>query len=422
MRIKKKYHLKDLQSFKKKALKWGSSQTHCCYLNGNSKIYSYESFPEILAVGCVQEFTNDEPDFTDFLNKVSKLKDWAFGFLGYNSRDVEMKSAYFLPGLFFVPSTIITFSKENIISVETNGDPEMILKEINDITPDFSKNKIKGAFIAEISRDEYIKKIRILKSHLQRGDIYQINYCIKFESEGIYYDPYLIYDVLNLASPMPFSGFFKARDYCIVCASPERFLKKLNAKIISQPMKGTSPVFADQAENIKSISDLKSSEKERAENIMIVDLVRNDLSTICQYGTVKVEKLCDVYSFQNVHQMVSTVTGKLAEDLSTAEIFAKTFPMGSMTGAPKIRAMQLIVDLEISSRGPFSGTMGFMDPKGNFDFNVLIRSMFYNSHTGKGFYSAGSGITILSDPEKEYEECMLKGETLKNIFNPDPLS
>lgn len=416
MRIKKSFHLKDPQSFKKKALKWGCSQSHCCYLNGNGKEYDYESFPEILAVGCEQEFTPSNPEFTAFLNTISSLKDWAFGFLGYNSKEVEMKSGNFLPGLFFVPSTIITFLKENIISIETIGDPKKVLQEIDGIKLLNLKTSIKAVFIPELSRKEYIDKIRILKSHLQRGDIYQINYCIKFESEGIYYDPYLIYEQLNLASSMPFSGFLKAKDYCIVSASPERFLKKINTKIISQPMKGTSPVFTVEDENIKSISNLKNSQKERAENIMIVDLVRNDLSTICQDGSVKVDKLCEVYSFQNVHQMVSTVTGKLSENITISEIFENTFPMGSMTGAPKIRAMQLIDDLEISSRGPFSGTMGYIDPKGNFDFNVLIRSLFYNSKTGHGFYSAGSGITILSDPENEYEECMLKGEILKNIF------
>ncbi len=417
MQIKKKFHIEDLGSFRKKALKWGCKKSHCCYLNGNNNVYSYESFPEILAVGCKREFHPHKENFTDFFNVISLSKQWAFGFLGYNSNEVKIKQGPFLNGLFFVPSTLITFLKDNIISIETDQDTDSILREIEDTL--IESSKLKGNFSPEITKNEYLEKIRILKSHLQRGDIYQINYCIKFLSDGIFTDPHLIYEQLNLVSLMPFSGFFKARAHCIVSASPERFLKKINKKIISQPMKGTSPAFSDGEENLKSIYHLTHSEKERAENIMIVDLVRNDLSTFCQEGSVKVEKLCDLYSFHNVHQMVSTVSGRIAEQVTAGEILEKTFPMGSMTGAPKIRAMQLIEELEISSRGPFSGTMGYMDPKGNFDLNVLIRSLFYNTQTGHGFYSAGSGVTVLSDPEKEYDECMLKGETMKNIFKSE---
>ena len=415
MRIQKKFYIRDIRSFRNKALQWGCKSTHCCYLNGNAARYAYESFPELLAVGCKKEFLSDPSDYSSFLDNITTSKDWAFGFLGYNTREIQLKENGFFPnGLFFSPITLISFFPGNIISIESSEDPELILSEIVNSVAE-NENEISGSFHSSITRENYISVINRLKFHLQRGDIYQVNYCIKFEAEDLHCDPWLIYEKLNALSSMPFSGFLKAKEFCIVSASPERYLKKLNTKIISQPMKGTAPVYENEVENKYSISNLITSEKEIAENVMIVDLVRNDLSTICQDGSVKVETLCGLYTFKNVHQMVSTVVGTL-NNVSASQIIEKTFPMGSMTGAPKIRAMQLIEENEITERGPFSGTMGYFDPNGNFDLNVLIRSLFYNKRSGKAFYEAGSGITHLSDPEKEYEECMLKAETIKQVF------
>ena len=281
MRIHKKFHIKDIKAFRIKALQWGCKSTHCCYLNGNNIRYDYEAFPEMLAAGCKEEFVSNPSDYSVFLNSVTKSKDWAFGFLGYNTKEIPLqKSSSFPPGLFFSPLTLISFFPRDIIHIDSCENPDLILDEILNTEPE-KTNSISGSFEPVISRSDYISIVNRLKSHLQRGDIYQVNYCIKFESKDLYADPWLVYEKLNSLSPMPFSGFFKANDFCIVSASPERYLKKLNTKIISQPMKGTAPVFKNSEADKESIAALTSSEKEIAENVMIVDLVRNDLSTIC---------------------------------------------------------------------------------------------------------------------------------------------
>ena len=215
---------------------------------------------------------------------------------------------------------------------------------------------------------------------------------------------------------MPFSGYFKYTDQHIICASPERFIKKEGNKLFSQPIKGTSKRGANDAADLELLNQLRHSEKEKSENNMIVDLVRNDLSRTAADGSVNVSELRGLYTFPNVHQMISTITSELHTDYDIIDAIKYAFPMGSMTGAPKINAMELIDTLEPVSRGPFSGTIGYMDPDNNVDFNVLIRSIFFNSSTQTIFMEAGSAITYYADPEKEYEECMLKIDLLKKII------
>jgi para-aminobenzoate synthetase component 1 len=247
---------------------------------------------------------------------------------------------------------------------------------------------------------------------------------MEFFAENAFVDPLSIYQKLSSTSPNPFSALYKLDDKWLICASPERFLKREGNKILSQPIKGTSSRFLQNInKDEKSRHDLFVSEKDRSENVMVVDLVRNDLARICKEGTVKVDELFGIYSFPQVHQMISTVSGELKEEISFTEIIKATFPMGSMTGAPKRRVLELIDKYERSGRGIFSGAVGYITPEGDlpgrqagFDFNVVIRSIMYNGFEKYLSFMAGSGITFYSDAEKEYEECLLKAAAMRGAI------
>jgi para-aminobenzoate synthetase component I len=270
----------------------------------------------------------------------------------------------------------------------------------------------------KIQKEEYISIIRHLQKHILRGDCYEINFCQEFYSDKTIIDPVAVYKKLAAVSPNPFSALYRVNDKWLLCASPERFLKKQGIKILSQPIKGTSKrVTGDIQKDELSKDQLLHSAKDRSENVMVVDLVRNDLAKICKEGTVQVDELYGIYSFPQVHQMISTVSGELKKNSSFAEIVKATFPMGSMTGAPKKRVMELIEQYEKTKRGIFSGCLGYISPNGDFDLNVVIRSIMYNASSAYLSFQAGSGITFYSDPEKEWEECLLKAEAIKTVLS-----
>ena len=267
----------------------------------------------------------------------------------------------------------------------------------------------------KINRSEYINIIDQLKQYLQRGDCYEINFCPEFFSTT-QVDPFLLFEQLNQKSPNPFSALYRTDDKWLICASPERFLKKENDQIISQPIKGTLKRNQQNSNVAEERDHLLNSEKDRAENVMVVDLVRNDLSKICEEGSVQVDELFGIYSFPQVHQMISTISGKLKKHIQFCDIINATFPMGSMTGAPKVKVMQLIDQYEKSKRGIFSGALGYINPAGDFDFNVVIRSIMYNQATQYLSFQAGGGITIYSDAAKEWEESMLKAAAITAVL------
>ncbi|HTM93073.1 MAG TPA: anthranilate synthase component I family protein, partial [Flavisolibacter sp.] len=271
----------------------------------------------------------------------------------------------------------------------------------------------------KLSKEEYIQTIRQLQQHIVRGDCYEINFCQEFFAEEAVIDPVSIFQKLTTVSPNPFSALYKLNDCFLICASPERFIAKKGNKIFSQPMKGTAKRnWDDQREDERLKEALQQSAKERSENVMVVDMVRNDLSKICVETSVKVDELFGVYSYPQVHQMISTISGELKPSVNFSEIIEASFPMGSMTGAPKHRVMELIDEYETSARGIFSGSVGYISPENDFDFNVVIRSIMYNAINKYLSYQLGSGITFYSDPEKEWEECLLKGEAIKKVLTP----
>ena len=267
-------------------------------------------------------------------------------------------------------------------------------------------------FKPELTKKDYLSKIKKVKSHIQKGDIYETNFCYNWEAQTKINNPYNIFKKLESLTKAPFSVYSEIGEHVIISASPERFIKKRGNKLISEPIKGTSKRSKNSDLDQRLINSLKNDPKERAENIMIVDLVRNDLSKVADKNSVTVEELCEVYTFENIHQMISTVSCNIDEEISFSQILKALFPMGSMTGVPKVKAMQLMEKYEESKRGLYSGAIGIMKPNGDFDLNVVIRTIIYNKANDCLSFKVGGAITINSLPEKEYEETLIKAEAL----------
>lgn len=351
--------------------------------------------------------------------------DWLFGHFNYDLKnEIENLSSKgagnigFPEAFLFQPSIVIELkgSAATISSVTTPPD-EIFVQIANYPLPGGSISKESLVVRAGMERDIYVASIRQIKEHIIRGDCYELNFCQEFFAQNADINPCAVYNNLVQLSPNPFSCYYKLDDKFLMCASPERYIKKMGNVIISQPIKGTAkrdtgnPVADEQLKGT-----LKNSQKERSENVMVVDLVRNDLSRICKEGTVITEELFGVYSFPQVHHLVSTIKGVLTEGIGLANILRASFPMGSMTGAPKKRVMDLIELYEPTKRGIFSGTVGYITPDGDFDFNVVIRSIMYNAQTRYLNYLVGSGITFYSDPESEYEECLIKAAAIEKVL------
>lgn len=271
-------------------------------------------------------------------------------------------------------------------------------------------------FYLDTTREEYIKKVTFIKDRIRDGAFYELNYCIGYHASDFLLNPIALFLRLNMASPMPFASLHKAGSYYIISASPERFIKKSGNKIICQPIKGTSMRGKTVQEDQNLIHQLQHSEKEQAENVMIVDLTRNDLAQSCQPGSVLVEELCKIHTFKRIHQMVSTVSGTLKDNVSGFAAWLKAFPMGSMTGAPKLEVMKYIDQLENYQRGVFSGSVFYMEPNGDIDSNVLIRTIIIDTKTRKASFYVGSAITLDAVPEQEWEECLTKAEPFLQLF------
>ena len=292
------------------------------------------------------------------------------------------------------------------------------LKDIHSLSLSQQENSLASEIKIKlrIHKDEYFQKLNSILNHIHRGDIYEMNFCQEFYSENSSIDPVKVYQRLNDISKAPFASFLKLNEAFLLSASPERYLKKDGDRVLSQPIKGTEKRAEDSKEDKRLKKALKKNPKEIAENIMIVDLVRNDLSQSAMKGTVKVEELCKVHTFEQVHQLISTIVCQVKKDLHPVDIIKSTFPMGSMTGAPKISAMKIIENIEETKRGLYSGAVGYFTPNGDFDFNVIIRSILFNAASKYISYSVGGAITAKSIPEKEYEECLLKAKAMRQVL------
>ncbi|HCT29318.1 MAG TPA: aminodeoxychorismate synthase component I [Bacteroidales bacterium] len=363
--------------------------------------------------------------------KYSDVSDWIFGYIGYDIKnEIEELTSGNIDGIgfsdlfFFQPKVVILYKEEklnvkyfpNITSVD---ELNALVKELDKPCIDCDFKSPIRYFRGRFTKKEYINAVNEIKNHIQKGDIYEMNFCQEFYNDDAVIHPADTFVALNRYSPTPFATFLKKGNNYIISASPERFLKKKGDVIVSQPIKGTiaRSIDPDEDESIKQ--HLKNDPKERAENIMIVDLVRNDLSKIAEIGSVNVDELCGVYPFRQLYQMISTISCKLKKEHDFVDVLKATFPMGSMTGAPKIRAMQLIEQFERTKRGLYSGSIGYITPDHNFDLNVVIRTLLYNKDKEYLSFSVGGAITINSDPEKEYQECMLKARAILSTLKAE---
>ncbi len=417
------FTISDFVQAKDKVLSWAIQFNTFCFLDNHQYQIEPHSMECLLAAGVKRELKADAGNALTLLQKFTdEKKSWLFGHLGYDLKnEIEALSSYnpdsikFPDLFFFEPEIIIRLSHDEMV-IEAD-DPAAVFAGIFDTIEFGGTVTAPFAIKNRISQQEYISIISDLRRHILRGDCYEINFCHEFFAEDAVINPVTIYKKLSTISPNPFSALYRMNDQWLICASPERFLKRQGNKILSQPIKGTSRrILSDGEKDNKSKEDLRVSSKDRSENVMVVDLVRNDLAKICEEGTVAVDELYGIYSFPQVHQMISTVSGDLKEGISFSEIIRATFPMGSMTGAPKKRVMELIEQYEKTKRGIFSGAVGYISPDGNFDFNVVIRSIMYNAASKYLSFQAGSGITFYSDPENEWEECLMKAAAMKKVL------
>ncbi|WP_299681638.1 aminodeoxychorismate synthase component I [uncultured Dokdonia sp.] len=423
------YTISNLKTFKKQLLNWAQQFEEVVWLDSNNyPDQNYKTYDAILAV---DGFTSIKTSYSGAFDRLEEYqqttKDWIFGFMSYDLKnDIERLQStnddfVKFPDLYFFQPKRIFLLKGNKIELQylpiVDDEMEYDWKEIMhpsvqdiDMIDDASLHiKLK------IHKEAYKNKVRKMLDYIQKGDIYEANFCQEFYAHGII-NPIKTFQNLNHISTPPFATFLKVEDHFLLSATPERYLKKEGSKVISSPIKGTAPRSQDVQEDSAFAKALSEDPKERSENIMIVDLVRNDLSRIAQKGSVKVEELCNVYPFKQVYQMISTISAQIAVGISPVDAIRATFPMGSMTGAPKIRAMEIIEELEETKRGLYSGTVGYFTPDGDFDFNVIIRSIVYNAANAYISYSVGSAITAKSNPDKEYAECLLKAKAMREVL------
>jgi len=427
-RTVKTYEVSNVRDFSDQLFAWSQQYETVMWLDSNKYEQSYSSFEKALAI---QEFTAIKTDYFNAFEKLKEYqlvtKDYIFGYISYDVKnDTERISSQNFDGLQF--PDLYFFQPKKLIFINGNTIEFKYLRMIDDeIESDFeaitnqgslpkSKDNSEVKIKLRIHKDEYHGKVTKALEHIHRGDMYEANFCQEFYAEDCEIEPYHVFKDLNKISEPPFAVFFKNEDRYLLSASPERYLRKEGSKIISQPIKGTAKRLLSPIDDQKIAHDLMRDEKERAENVMIVDLVRNDLSKSSKKGSVRVEELCKVYTFKQVHQLISTVVSEVKDEVHPVDVIKDTFPMGSMTGAPKLSAMQIMEELEETKRGLYSGTVGYFTPEGDFDFNVVIRSILYNALKRYVSLSVGSAITAKSSPEREYEECLLKAKAMKYVL------
>jgi para-aminobenzoate synthetase component 1 len=400
------------------------------YYDSCKSEYLYHTYDAIAGAGCIEMLEPDEFNaFFELENFVRKKEDWLFGYLGYdlkNETENLLSANYDGTGFpvinFFQPCLVFTINGKTLEihyfkSQYSTDEIDILFNHIDSIKVDACNEDFSLNITARMSKKEYIEAVNNIKTHIYRGDIYEMNYCQEFYCDDQSINPLLVYNALNKISPAPFSCLYKLNDKYLISASPERFLKKTGNKIISQPMKGTIKRSDHPVADESLKSKLRYDPKEIAENIMIVDLVRNDLSRTAAMKSVQLEEICGIYSFRHVHQMVSTISAILRNEGELIDAIKFAFPMGSMTGAPKVKAMELIEKYEITRRGLYSGSVGYFSPENDFDFSVVIRSILYNDTRRYLSYMVGSAITAQSVPEREYEECLVKAKAINQVFN-----
>lgn len=387
----------------------------------------YGRFEWLLAAAQTAELFEQQAS-TDFWQKLEEeisKKEFKIATLAYDLKNItedlqseNPDSAEFPEVCVWQPEVIIALKRDGSFVCKGIGDLGALLQKV-------AESVAEPAVIQDTVQvhspgfDEYNQSFKAMHNHILRGDIYEVNLCRQETAIVKNLKPELLFDKLNLSSPAPFACLHKVNHMHLICTSPERFLQKQNCLLISQPIKGTARRFTDPVLDLASAESLRNNPKEQSENVMIVDLVRNDLSHFASRGKVQVRELFGIYKFPKVFQMVSTIEAELENENDGIRALAAAFPMGSMTGAPKISAMKLIEKHESFKRGIYSGASGYITETGDFDFNVVIRSFIWNEKSGMLCLSAGSAITLDAEAQSEFDECRLKAEALWNsILKP----
>lgn len=418
-RTKTVFNVEDLPNIKGKLFAWAANKSPLAWYDTNDYPHQKSTYDAILAVQSCK-VTKEKNELYGAVGS-----DWLFGFFGYEfsttwERVIPSNPAYTSVSElhFFCPEKVWLLEGDILTAHYLSDDnPKDDFDKISVVTPFVFSDEVSIDLTPRVSRLEYLKKAKALQQHILRGDIYEVNYCMEWFAEKVSIHTPKLFNNLNAIAKTPFAAFLHIDNIHLMCASPERFLKREGNIITSQPIKGTAARHEDPMLDKAAAQFIKTDPKERAENIMITDLVRNDLSRIAKKGSVKVTEQCAVYPFAQVHQMISTVTAQGDSSTSSLDIIGACFPMGSMTGAPKQRAMELIDKHEPSQRGLYSGAVGYFMPNGDFDFNVVIRSLIYDAEKQYLSTHVGSALTAAADVEKEYDECMLKVAAIKRVLS-----
>lgn len=394
-------------------------------LASNQYADPYGKYETLAALGAYRIVEAEKDAFAQLKDFYEQQPSWLFGHLSYGLKNefVETENChqanFQFPKLAFFEPAYLIVQKRGSTKVELWCNEEVDSRPLQAFKTAIESGKeVKmqaqklPKMQAKMSKADYLKEFNHLSREIQLGNIYEVNYCQEFFAENVQLDAESLYYQLNQKSPMPFSSFYRFKDEVVIGASPERFLAKRGNQLFSQPIKGTARKGRDEKEDNEIKAALRNDLKEQTENVMIVDLVRNDLSRTAEKASVKVEELFGLYSFPQVHQLISTISSRLSEQFHFTDALKYAFPMGSMTGAPKISAMKLIDKHEWSQRQMYSAAIGYIDPNGDFDFNVVIRSLIYAIKQNYLSLSVGGAITQLATAENEYEECLLKAKAI----------
>jgi para-aminobenzoate synthetase component 1 len=416
------FDIPDITNFKTRALQWADGFEVCCYLDTNRFTNPNSKFDVLIAAGVRAQVSAQAGQAFETLKQFRQQNPgWITGFLSYDLKNEVEGLSSNLPNDLNFPD-LYFFAPLHLIKVKGNQ-AEILSSESEQIWEQLNRENLKPleavsnlTLQSRFTKQEYINTFTQIKQYINRGDVYVTNFCQEFFTANAKLDPLNVFRQLNAASPAPFAGFFKHYGHYVMCASPERFMAKRGNQLISQPIKGTAKRGSSDQEDENIKQELRNNAKEQQENVMIVDLVRNDLTKSAEPGTVKTEELFGIYTFEQVHQMISTVTCRLQDSLSVVDALRNTFPMGSMTGAPKLKAMELMERYERTRRGIYSGALGYFDPEDDFDFNVVIRTVLYNAGKQYLSFQVGSAITFDAVAEQEYNECLLKAKAIMQVL------
>lgn len=407
------------ETFAQRALYWASSFTHCMLLDSNSQ----PSFGVewLLAADALEVYDASAGQTQDWETLFESARQGTiYGRISFDvyaaifslcdTREGADSSGFH----FFRPRFVLEKKGEWLVINRRTPEALAIIQAIEQIAIP-SQEAASGTVDCMIERDTYIRQVEDIQERIREGDFYEINYCIPYRVVGWQGNPVTLFLLANERNASPMSAFYRYGDRYILCTSPERFLQRQDRQLLAQPIKGTIRRSDNVEENAALCRQLAESAKERAENIMIVDLVRHDLAQSCAPGSVVVEELCGIYPFKRVNHMISTIRGTIREEVTPGAVLRAAFPMGSMTGAPKREVLRQLPHWEMLHRGDYSGSIGYIHPGGDFDFNVLIRSFFYDASSGEMLFWSGSAITLDAQAEAEWDEIQLKIAPLREV-------